>query len=254
MSLLLLSHSLCAKKILSSSTSKLLLFSALPKYFAPAVTMSFSFQHHVLLFLFLSLLTWVSAVPTPVELSPRACSTVGPSNISRLTKSTPNDYLNGLLFALHRNGGANSNTIKSVVSFSYIPAGATGCMLEIDIPKLPTQNTPGPIASGTGTQSDVWLLTNPPRDNPYDNGFIYQYSWNNPPVKSQFVSTTIFPVGTPTDGPYKTYMWSGTCKQTLSFQFELSDWQQGSGDVNFYTSMGGKSGLTPIGFKMVYNC
>jgi len=214
--------------------------------------MSFYFQHHVLLFL--SLLALVSAVPTPAELSPRACSTMGPATISRLNKTTPNDNLNGLTFALHRNGGANSNTIKSVVSFTYIPPGATGCMLQIEIPQLPTPNNPGPIASGTGTQSDVWLITNPPTTNPYDNSFIYHYSWNSPPIKSQFVSTTIFPVGSPTDAPYKTFMWSGTCKQTLSFQFELSDWQQGSGDVNFYDTTGGKQGLVPIGFRLVFNC
>lgn len=213
----------------------------------------YSSLHHYLL-LVVSILTFTSAVPTPAELVPRSCSTLGPANISRLSKAAPNDYLNGQTFALHRNGGPNSNTLKSVVSFAYIPPGATGCMLQIDIPKLPTQNNPGPIASGTGTQADVWLIDNPSRSNPYDNGFIYEYSWNKPPVKSQFVSTTIFPTGSPTSGPYKTYMWSGTCKQQLSFEFELSDWQQGSGDVNFYDTMGGKQGLTPIGFIMVYNC
>ncbi len=214
--------------------------------------MTLSLQHCVLLFV--SFLSLACAAPTPEELVPRSCITVGPVNISKLNKTAPNDYLNGPLFALHRNGGPNSNTIKSVVSFAYIPPGSTGCMLQIDIPKLPTRNTPGPIATGTGTQADAWLITNPPRSNPFDNGFIYEYSWNNPPVKSQFVSTTIFPTGSPTDAPYKTYMWSGTCKQQLSFEFDLSDWQQGSGDVNFFDTTGGKSGLTPIGFTMVYNC
>lgn len=212
------------------------------------------FSLHQCAFLLVSILTLTSAVPTPAELAPRACSTLGPANISRLNKTAPNEYLNGQTFALHRDGGANSNTIKSVVSFAFIPPGATGCMLQIDIPKLPTGNNPGPIASGTGTQADVWLVTNPPRSNPYDFGFIYEYSWNKPPVKNQFVSTTIFPTGSPTDAPYKTFMWSGTCQQQLSFQFELSDWQQGSGDVNFFDTLGGKQGLTPIGFSMVYNC
>jgi hypothetical protein len=214
------------------------------------MTLSFS----ECLLLFVSFLTLASATPTPVELVPRACSTVGTANISKLNKTQPNDYLNGQQFVLQRTGGPNSNTIKSVVSFSYIPPGATGCMLQINIPQLPIRNEPVPIASGTGVQSDVWLITNPPRDSPYDNSYIYEYSWNKPPVKSQFVSTTPFPTGSPTDGPYKTFLWSGTCKQTLSFQFELSDWQQGSGDVHFYNTLGGKSGLVPIGFSMVYNC
>lgn len=203
--------------------------------------------------LFATIVSIASAVPTPAELAPRACSTVGPVNISKLDKSAPDSKNNGLVFALHRNGGANSNTVKAVVSFSFIPPGATGCMLQIDLPRLPTQNNPGPIASGTGTQSDVWLLKNPPVSNPYDYSFVYDYTWNHPPQKNQFVSTTIFPTGIPTD-PYKTFMWSGTCQQTMSFQFELSDWQQGSGDVNFFNTLGGKVGLTPIGFSMIYNC
>lgn len=214
--------------------------------------MPLSIKYSVLLVA--SILSLTSATPTPAELAPRACAVLPPANISRLNKTMPNDYINGQDFALRRTGGPDSNTVKSVVSFAFIPPDATGCMLQINIPKLPTQNNPGPIASGTGTQADVWLVNNPPRDNPYDINFIYEYSWNKPPSKSQFVSTTNFPTGSPTEGPYKTYLWSGTCKQQLSFQLELSDWQQGSGEVNFYNTLGGKVTLTPIGFSLVYNC
>jgi hypothetical protein len=203
------------------------------------------------LVLLLSSFASVWAVPTPVgELAPRACTTANVNNISKLSKATPNDPFNSSLFKLHRNGGANSNTIKSVVTFTDIPQGATGCMLQIDLPQLPTQSIPTPIASGS-SQSDVWLIKNPAQANPADYGYIYQYTWNKPPIKDQFVSTTIFPTSSPSDA-YKTYMWSGTCKQVMSFQFELSDWQQGSGDVNFYNFFGGK--YTPIGFQLVYNC
>jgi hypothetical protein len=131
-------------------------------------------------------------------------------------------------------------------------------MLQIDLPRLPNEANPAgiPFASGTGTQSDVWLISNPPRDNPDDAGFVNEYTWNNPPARNQFVSTTIFPPGSPTE-PYLTFLWSGRCERTLSFEFVLSDWQQGSGDVNFYDSLGGRSGkyvIPPIGFSMVYNC
>ena len=192
--------------------------------------------------------TW--ALPSPVELVPRACTTVNVNAISKLNKATPNVSQNDSLFKLHRNGGSNSNTIKSVVSFTGIPQGATGCLLQIDLPKLPTQSIPTPIASGS-SQSDVWLIKNPPVSDPNDIGFIYKYTWNKPPVKDQFVSTTQFPTDSPSD-PYKTYLWSGTCKSVLSFQFELSDWQQGAGDVNFYNFFGGK--YTPIGFQLVHSC
>ena len=201
--------------------------------------------------LLLSIFALTGATPTPVgELAPRACTTANINTISKLDKATPDDPFNTSLFSLRRTGGPNSNTIKSVVSFTGIPQGATGCMLQIDLPKLPTQSIPTPIASGS-SQSDVWLIKNPPQSNPSEIGYIYRYTWNNPPTKDPFVATTIFPTGLPTDA-FKTYLWSGTCKDVMSFQFELSDWQQGSGEVSFYNFFGGK--YTPIGFQLVYNC
>lgn len=154
---------------------------------------------------------------------------------------------------LNRTGGANSNTIKAVVSFGDIPLGATGCMLEIDIPKLPANNVYEPIAGGD-SQADVWLIKQPAGYTPAEYWYVYEWSWNKPPVKDQFVSTVIFPTTNPTDGPLKRYLWSGTCSPTMSFQFELSDWQQGAGWVNYFTSVGGKLTTTPINFNMVYNC
>lgn len=201
--------------------------------------------------LILSIFALASAVPTPVgELAPRACTTANVFNIAKLNKATPDTTENSSYFRLRREGGPNSNTIKSVISFTYIPPGATGCMLQIDIPRLPNYYNQNPIANGS-SQADVWTVKNPPRENPYEYGYIFEYTWNNPPVKDQFVATTIFPTESPSE-PFKTYLWSGTCQQTMSFLFELSDWQQGPGHVGFYNTWGSK--YTPIGFQLVYNC
>jgi hypothetical protein len=208
------------------------------------------------LLLVTSIVSLVTGTPTPASLAPRACSTVGSANINILDKNAPDTKTNGQVFALRRTGGRDSNTLKSVVSFTYIPQGATGCMLQIDLPAQPSRTSPDGLASGTGTQSDVWLLKKPAGTggpNPWNPPSIYGYTWNSPPEKSQFVSTTFFPPGKPTD-PYKTFLWSGTCDPTMSFQFELSDWQQGSGDVRFYNHLGGKEGLVNFGFSMIYNC
>ncbi|MCJ1361018.1 hypothetical protein MMC16_000114 [Acarospora aff. strigata] len=184
-----------------------------------------------------------AAAPAPdatAELVPRACSTLGPSNINVLRKAFPDAPSTGQTFELARTGGPNSNTIKSGVTFEHIPAGATGCMLQIEFPPLTSDNQ---IASGTGTQADVWSTS------PAGPGV----TWNNPPVKNQFVATTIFPTGKTTQG-FKTILASNSCSPTMSFLFELSDWQQGAGSVKFYNSLGGKQGLQPIGFSMIFNC
>ena len=204
--------------------------------------------------IFLAFLSLTSAVPTPAELAPRDCRKQPLINVSKLNKAAPDEYFNGPQFTLNRTGGPNSNTIKSVVSFSYIPVDATGCMLEIDLPKLPMNYWQTETIAGGASQADVWLIKQPAGYTPGQNYYVYEWSWNKPPVKDQFVSTVIFPTTNPTDGPYKTYLWSGKCSPTMSFQFELSDWQQGAGWVNFYSTPGGKLTLVPIGFNMVYNC
>jgi len=192
-----------------------------------------------------------SALPSPVanpeaspaELVPRACSTLGPSPIDVLEKSDPNNPHDGPVFQLDRTGssGSYTNDNITVLTFNYIPAGATGCMLQVEFPPL-TQ--PNQIASGTATQANVWTVA------PDPNGVS---TYNNPPVRNQFVSTLIFPTTTSTE-IYKTILYSNTCSPTMSFLFELSTWQQGTGHVQFFNSLGGKQGLQPIGFSMIFDC
>ncbi|ERF69967.1 hypothetical protein EPUS_08778 [Endocarpon pusillum Z07020] len=94
----------------------------------------------------LGLLTAASALPTadaapnPVELAPRACTTIPPSNINILQRGDPNNPHNGLIFNIVRTGSPPRNEYISVVTFSNIPAGATGCMLSVQFPPLQYPN------------------------------------------------------------------------------------------------------------------
>ncbi|MCJ1256029.1 hypothetical protein MMC24_003848 [Lignoscripta atroalba] len=189
--------------------------------------------------------TLTAAAPTPAadaELAPRACGTQAPSIIDVLRASTGDNASPGGQFTLARAGNPPYNTIKSALTFEYIPQGATGCMLQIQFPSFAAD---GAIANGTATQADVWSTQ------PFTYANLPTY--NHPPVKDQFVSTVIFPTKKTTSA-FKTTLASNTCSPVMSYLIELSDWQQGAGSVNFFNTLGGKQGIVPIGFSMVYNC
>ena len=209
----------------------------------------------------MALMSLVSAAPssTPIDLIPRACSTLSPQPITGLDASQPNSAIHTGEFRLNRTltPSGYKNTFSTVLTFNFIPDHATGCMLRFQLPKL---SVPNQIASASpdysgGFQADVWTYQADP---------LGLSTWANPLQRGQFVSTVIFPTRT-TDAPYETYIWSGTCPQggpgtsqpyggTLSFLFEGSTWQQLSGGVRFFNTLGGKQGLVPIGFSLVFNC
>jgi hypothetical protein len=192
--------------------------------------------------LFSLLLAAATASPTPTEdLVPRACGTLGPSVIDVLRVSTPDNASPGQQFTVSRAGYPPYNTQISAITFNYIPQGATGCMLEIDIPVL-TQ--PNQIAEGA-TQVDIWTT------DPWDWHSLPTY--NRPPKRREMVGTYIFPTQ-PTTEESKRIIASNTCSDTMSFLVELSNWQTQSGSVNFYNTLGGKQGIVPIGFRMIFNC
>ncbi|KAF7168852.1 hypothetical protein CNMCM5623_001794 [Aspergillus felis] len=191
------------------------------------------------------LLAAATAAPTPTEdLVPRSCGTLGPSVIDVLRVSTPDNASPGQQFTLSRAGIPPYNTQISALSFDYIPVNATGCMLEIDIPALTQANQ---IAEGA-TQVDIWT-TDP--WNPWDYSSLPTY--NKPPKRREMVGTYIFPTQ-PTTAESKTIIASNTCSDPMSFLVELSGWQTQSGSVNFYNTLGGKQGIVPIGFRMIFNC
>ncbi|RHZ69174.1 hypothetical protein CDV55_107302 [Aspergillus turcosus] len=192
--------------------------------------------------LFSLLLAAATATPTPTDdLVPRACGTLGPSVIDVLRVSTPDNASPGQQFTVSRAGYPPYNTQIAALTFNYIPAGATGCMLEIDIPALAQANQ---IAEGA-TQVDVWTT------DPWDWNSLPTY--NKPPKKREMVGTYIFPTQ-PTTEETKTIIASNTCSDPMSFLVELSGWQTQSGSVNFYNTLGGKQGIVPIGFRMIFNC
>jgi hypothetical protein len=161
--------------------------------------------------------------------------------IDVLRVSTPDNASPGQQFTVSRAGYPPYNTQISALTFNYIPASATGCMLEIDIPALAQANQ---IAEGA-TQVDIWTT------DPWDYYSLPTY--NKPPKKREMVGTYIFPTQ-PTSAETKTIIASNTCSDTMSFLVELSGWQTQSGSVSFYNTLGGKQGIVPIGFRMVFNC
>ncbi|KAF7510995.1 hypothetical protein GJ744_005541 [Endocarpon pusillum] len=181
------------------------------------------------------------ASPNPVALAPRACTTIPPSNIDILERGDPTNPHNGLIFNIVRTGTPPRNEYISVVTFSNIPAGATGCMFSLQFPPLAYPNQ---IATGPAIQADVWSV-NPDRQG--------TSTWNNPPARREFVATTRFPTEASGTGS-STVLASNTCSETMSFLFEHSTWQQGGGSVRFFNSAGGNYRVPPVGFTMVFNC
>lgn len=176
-----------------------------------------------------------SAAPSPSpaddQLVPRACTTLLPSVVDALDKSDPDTPNNYGAFRLQRQSGVNS--VDTVLSFTDIPAGATGCQLRVLFPP----HNPGQIAYGDAVQADVWTAAPDPTGTS---------TWNHPPAKDQLVATVNFPTVGSTE-TFETILWAGTCAQTLTFFFELSNWQPGSGSVSFLNS-------ATEGFSLVYNC
>ena len=181
----------------------------------------------------LTALSAAVAIPEPDKnLHRRTCTTIQPASIDVLSSSSPNTPSLGTQFILSRENGVDN--IISTITFN-VPTGSTGCMINILIPELTVANE---IASGTATQADVWTVqpwttSSPP-------------TFNNPPVKNQFVSTTIFPTDTTTSS-YSTVLESNSCSPVMSFLFQLSTWQQGSGFVDFTNS-------PSIGFSLTFDC
>ncbi|PGG96458.1 hypothetical protein AJ79_09583 [Helicocarpus griseus UAMH5409] len=186
--------------------------------------------------------TTASPAPDKTTLAPRACSTIGPSIIDVLYASTGDNANPGQYFTLARGGNPAYNTIKSALTFEYIPAGATGCMLAVEFPVLDQDEE---IATGPSVTAEVWSTA------PWTWNNLPTY--NNPPQKDQMVGTVNFPTQK-TTSVFKTIVASDTCEPVMSFLVEHSGWQQGEGTVHFYNTLGWKVGLEPIGFSLIYNC
>jgi hypothetical protein len=186
-----------------------------------------------------------AAAPTPdrtVDIVPRYCSTQAANIIDVLYASQPNSANPGQSFSIARGGSPASNTIISAITFNLIPAGATGCQLAIEFPIL-TQ--PNQIATGPAVTAEVWTTR------PWD--FSNLPTWSHPPILDQMVGTINIPTY-PTTSVFRTIVASNSCSPVMSFLVKYADWQTGPGTAHWFNTLGGKQGIIPIGFSMVYNC
>jgi hypothetical protein len=180
------------------------------------------------------------ALPTASEdLVPRACTTRTPDVLLYWDKNNPNIGTPGGTVRMERTGGPGTNTIKTGFTFNNIPQGATGCMLQFELPPV---TSPNQYATGSNN-FDLFSVDRP---------ITYNINWNNQPTKTTKWASMNVPEWITTQ-PFKTILMSNTCASTMSFEIELSDWQQSAGKISFLNT-----GFKPVpirsGFSLIYNC
>ncbi|KAK1149620.1 hypothetical protein N8T08_005169 [Aspergillus melleus] len=129
------------------------------------------------------LITATTSTATPIDLTQRdTCTTLAPTTISILSLSAPDTPVLGTQLTLTRTTNPSRNTKSVALTFTSLPSTATGCILQLAVPELPTANE---IASGPATQADIWKTApwGPPN----------APTWKHPPVKDQMASTARFP-------------------------------------------------------------
>ena len=185
------------------------------------------------------LLSAAAFVGIASALDTRACTVNQPTTINRPSSDDPSGHstFGDLDFVVSRDS-SSSNTEVSIVTFDKIPAGATGCTLQVQWPAL-TVN--GFFAHGYNGQSeitvDVYTLNTPDT-----NGTL---TWDDLPVPDTKVSQVNFP--TVTSPAFQTNLVSGTCSSSMSYLFEIDDFQSGPDSVEF-------TNRPALGFSLIYNC
>ncbi|KAL1966599.1 hypothetical protein VTN77DRAFT_4010 [Rasamsonia byssochlamydoides] len=124
--------------------------------------------------------------------------------------------------------------ITAGITFNDVLANGTGCMLNIAIPQV-TQT--GEFAGGSNT-FDVWRVSSP---------ITNSTTWNTIPSRTTMWATMNMPIDV-TTGPFQTVLMSDTCNETMSFYFQLSDWQQQAGFVRILQED------MEYGFWLTYGC
>jgi len=179
---------------------------------------------------------FTNAAPTATnDLVARACTTVTPSWVDILDKAYPNQGNTGSKFALTRTGGPGTNTRKTAFIFQNIPAGSTGCMLQIEWP------AGSDFGDGSNTAN---LFTT-------EDFHTWTPTWNHQPKTIAQVASTNLPTDKNSDA-FKTILYADSCKPNMGFLLELAEWQQQAGDFSFTQKGWGYD--TKIGFSMIYNC
>jgi len=186
------------------------------------------------------LLSAAALVGLVSALDTRSCTTVQPTTINRPSADYPNGHsiFGDQDFVVTREGSPAANTEVSIVTFDNIPAGATGCTLQVQWPNL---GVDGFFAHGYPGQSeitvDVYSLTTPDT-----SGTL---TFDDLPVPDTKVSQVNFP--TTASPAFTTNLVSSTCSSSLSFLFEIDDFQGAPDSVEFTNRPG-------LGFSLIYNC
>jgi hypothetical protein len=198
-----------------------------------------SYYLSILIMYILSLVS-ILAVPALVFSLPgqhpgskRACTNQWPDVVETFSQAAPTTSETGTL-RLARSDGPGSNTLKAGITFHNIPAGATGCMLNLAIPPV---SSPNQFAIGSNT-FDVRGVSSPIESTT---------NWNTIPPTTTLWATMNMPEGIQTS-PFQTVLVSTRCSSTMSFLLQLSDWQQGAGQVWISQEP------TQYGFWLTYNC
>ena len=173
------------------------------------------------------------AFPAAEPISKRACTLRYPNFPISFTSTSPDTNTLDTTLTLARTGGPGSNTGKAGLTFSGIPAGATGCALHYALPPV---TTPDQFATGANNV-DVFGADGP---------ILRTTTWNNQPhTTTKYASIQVPEYVT---DRYETILLATTCNATLSFLFQLSDWQQNAGTVHI------PQNPTASGFWLTYDC
>lgn len=181
----------------------------------------------------------VALVGLSSALDTRSCTVQQPATINRPSTGSPNSHsiFGDLDFVVSRDSSSD-NTEASIVTFNSIPAGATGCTLQIQWPNL---GVDGFFAHGYTGQSeitvDVFTLSTPDTKG--------NLTWDDLPMPDTKVSQVNFP--TSKSPAFQTNLVSGSCSSSLSFLLEVDSFQGGPDNVEFTNRPG-------LGFSLLYNC
>jgi hypothetical protein len=208
-------------------------------------------------FAILSLLGLSAAVPTPVELAPRCGQTLFPFLAQQLTEANPttvnpNTLLQNGDFHVSKQmdpvTGQVSNRISQVVAFNNIPAGSSGCQLNVVFPdNYPITTTGSPMLN-------IYTLYNGDSSSiTYPNNWSWDtfYPRASPPFGQGVFGTTNFAQG------QTAVINTEACPANggdLAFVFEIADWVWGSASIEFNEYINKLNGAGLAGVYLTYDC
>ncbi|OAX80437.1 hypothetical protein ACJ72_05233 [Emergomyces africanus] len=172
-------------------------------------------------------------------LSPR-CKVIYPTTFVTMSSAHPDNGHRGSHVDIKRvkKGDKFTNTWETLLTFTGIPDGATGCMLRLQMPETVEQG--GLNGTGPAVVVDVWKVGAfaPKTDS--------MPTFNHYPNLQAMVATFNVPVGG--NQPFDNILASDACSSTMSFLLRYSDWQQGEGSARWVQLN------DHFGFSLIHSC